>query len=195
MLFRSDANAQVVLNKLFKLTAMQSSFSVNNVALVGGRPKTLNLKEILEAFVAHRREVVVRRTQFELRKARERAHILEGLMIAVNNIDEVIAIIKNSPTTEAARARLSERFGLSEIQTQAIVDMRLRALTGLAISELQKDIDEIHARIKELELILADDHVLRELMKKELLEVSEKYGNPRRTDINYAAGNFNAEDF
>ena len=192
---RSDANAQVVLNKLFKLTAMQSSFSVNNVALVGGRPKTLNLKEILEAFVAHRREVVVRRTQFELRKARERAHILEGLMIAVNNIDEVIAIIKNSPTTEAARARLSERFGLSEIQTQAIVDMRLRALTGLAISELQKDIDEIHARIKELELILADDHVLRELMKKELLEVSEKYGNPRRTDINYAAGNFNAEDF
>ena len=192
---RSDANAQVVLNKLFKLTAMQSSFSVNNVALVGGRPKTLNLKEILEAFVAHRREVVVRRTQFELRKARERAHILEGLMIAVNNIDEVIAIIKNSPTTEAARASLSERFGLSEIQTQAIVDMRLRALTGLAISELQKDIDEIHARIKELELILADDHVLRELMKKELLEVSEKYGNPRRTDINYAAGNFNAEDF
>ncbi|MDE6464025.1 MAG: DNA gyrase subunit A [Muribaculaceae bacterium] len=192
---KSDANAQVVLNKLYKLTAMQSSFSVNNVALVNGRPKTLNLKEILEAFVAHRREVVTRRTQFELRKARERAHILEGLMIAVNNIDEVIAIIKGSQTTEEARATLTARFGLSEAQTQAIVDMRLRALTGLAIDELQKDIDEIHARIKELELILSDDHVLRELMKKELLEVSAKYGDARRTSINYAAGNFNAEDF
>ncbi len=192
---KSDANAQVVLNKLYKLTAMQSSFSVNNVALVNGRPKTLNLKEILEAFVAHRREVVTRRTQFELRKARERAHILEGLMIAVNNIDEVIAIIKNSRTTDEARATLTERFGLSDVQTQAIVDMRLRALTGLAIDELQQAIDEIHARIKELELILSDDHVLKELMKKELREVSEKYGDARRTTINYAAGNFNAEDF
>lgn len=192
---KQDANARVVLNKLFKLTAMQSSFSVNNVALVNGRPKTLNLKEIIEAFVEHRREVVLRRTRFELRKARERAHILEGLMIAVRNIDEVIAIIKSSQTTEIARQRLGERFGLSEPQTAAIVEMRLRALTGLAIEDLQHDIDEIHARIKELELILADEHVLRELMKKELLEVSEKYGDARRTEINYAAGNFSAEDF
>lgn len=192
---KQDANARVVLNKLFKLTAMQSSFSVNNVALVNGRPKTLNLKEIIEAFVEHRREVVLRRTRFELRKARERAHILEGLMIAVRNIDEVIAIIKSSQTTEIARQRLGERFGLSEPQTGAIVEMRLRALTGLAIEDLQHDIDEIHARIKELELILADEHVLRELMKKELLEVSEKYGDARRTEINYAAGNFSAEDF
>lgn len=192
---KQDANARVVLNKLFKLTAMQSSFSVNNVALVNGRPKTLNLKEIIEAFVEHRREVVLRRTRFELRKARERAHILEGLMIAVRNIDEVIAIIKSSQTTEIARQRLGERFGLSEPQTAAIVEMRLRALTGLAFEDLQHDIDEIHARIKELELILADEHVLRELMKKELLEVSEKYGDARRTEINYAAGNFSAEDF
>lgn len=192
---KSDANANVVLNKLYKMTAMQSSFSVNNVALVKGRPKTLNLKEIIEAFVEHRREVVTRRTRYELRRARERAHILEGLMIAVRNIDEVIAIIKQSPTTEAARATLSERFGLSEPQTQAIVDMRLRALTGLAISELQRDIDAIHARIQELELILADEHVLRELMKTELREVSDKYGDSRRTEIDYTAGTFNAEDF
>lgn len=192
---KQDANANVVLNKLYKLTAMQSSFSVNNVALVNGRPKTLNLKEILSAFVDHRREVVTRRTKFELRKANEKAHILEGLMIAVQNIDDVIAIIKQSRTTEEARTTLAARYSLSELQTQAIVDMRLKALTGLAIDELQADLDEIHARIKELELILNDDYVLRELMKKELLEVSEKYGEPRRTAIKYDAGNFNAEDF
>ncbi|MCM1067172.1 MAG: DNA gyrase subunit A [Muribaculaceae bacterium] len=192
---KSDANANVVLNKLYKLTAMQSSFSVNNVALVNGRPRTLNLKELLQAFNDHRREVVTRRTEFELRKARERAHILEGLMIAVQNIDEVIAIIRSSKTTEEARRRLSERFGLSDAQTQAIVDMRLRALTNLAVEELQKDIDDIHTRIKELELILSDENVLRELIKSELREVSEKYGDARRTQINYAAGEFNAEDF
>ncbi len=192
---KSDANANVVLNKLYKLTAMQSSFSVNNVALVHGRPRTLNLKELLQAFNDHRREVVTRRTQYELRKARERAHILEGLMIAVQNIDEVIAIIKSSKTTEEARGRLAGRFGLSEAQTQAIVDMRLRALTNLAVEELQKDIDEIHRRIAELELILSDENVLRELIKSELREVSEKYGDARRTEINYAAGEFNAEDF
>lgn len=192
---RSDANANVVLNKLYKLTAMQSSFSVNNVALVHGRPRTLNLKEILEAFNEHRRDVVTRRTKFELRKAQERAHILEGLMIAVQNIDEVIAIIKASKTTEEARNTLAARFNLSEAQTQAIVDMRLRALTNLAVEELQKDIDNIHARIAELELILRDENVLRELIKSELREVSEKYGDARRTQINYAAGEFNAEDF
>ncbi len=192
---RSDANSNVVLNKLYKMTPMQSSFSVNNVALVNGRPKTLTLKEILEAFVEHRREVTIRRTRFELAKARERAHILEGLMIAVNNIDEVIEIIKGSQTTEEARASLSARFGLSEPQTQAIVDMRLKALTGLAIADLQRDLDDIHARIKELELILSDEEVLKALIKKELKEVGDKFGDARRTTIKYDAGTFNAEDF
>ena len=192
---RSDANANVVLNKLYKLTAMQSSFSVNNVALVHGRPKTLNLKEICEAFNNHRREVVTRRTEFQLRKAKDRAHILEGLMIAVQNIDEVIQIIKTSKTTEEARARLSERFGLSEPQTQAIVDMRLRALTGLAVEDLQNEIDAIHARIKELELILSDENVLKELIKSEMREIAEKYGNARKTAIEYTAGEFDAADF
>ena len=192
---RSDANANVVLNKLYKLTAMQSSFSVNNVALVHGRPKTLNLKEICQAFNDHRREVVTRRTEFQLRKAKDRAHILEGLMIAVQNIDEVIQIIKTSQTTESARTRLSERFGLSEPQTQAIVDMRLRALTGLAVDDLQKEIDTIHARIKELELILSDENVLKELIKSEMREIADKYGNARRTRIEYTAGEFDAADF
>ncbi|MCH5221870.1 MAG: DNA gyrase subunit A [Muribaculaceae bacterium] len=192
---KTDANANVVLNKLYKLTSMQSSFSVNNVALVNGRPRTLNLKELLQAFNDHRREVVTRRTQYELRKARERAHILEGLMIAVQNIDEVIAIIKASKTTEEAKATLGERFSLSELQTQAIVDMRLRSLTNLAVEELQNDIDEIHKRIAELELILNDESILRELIKSELAEVRDKFGDARRTEINYAAGEFNAEDF
>ncbi|MDE5683100.1 MAG: DNA gyrase subunit A [Muribaculaceae bacterium] len=192
---KSDANANVVLNKLYKLTAMQSSFSVNNVALVNGRPKTLNLKEILQAFIDHRYVVVTRRTQYELRKARERAHILEGLMIAVRNIDEVIAIIKSSKTTEEARTTLSARFDLTDPQTQAIVDMRLRALTGLAIEELQRDLDDIHRRIAELELILNDPIVLRNLIEKELREVSDRFGEGRRTAIDYTAGTFNAEDF
>lgn len=192
---KQDANANVVLNKLYKMTAMQSSFPVNNVALVNGRPRTLNLKELLQAFIDHRREVVTRRTRYELRKARERAHILEGLMIAVQNIDEVIAIIKASKTTEEARRGLADRFTLSDAQTQAIVDMRLRALTNLAVEELQKDIDEIHKRIAELELILSDENVLRELIKSELAEVATKYGDKRRTQIDYTAGNFNAEDF
>ena len=192
---RSDANANVVLNKLYKLTAMQSSFSVNNVALVHGRPKTLNLKEICLNFNEHRREVVTRRTEYQLRKAKDRAHILEGLMIAVQNIDEVIQIIKTSQTTDMARTRLSERFGLTEPQTQAIVDMRLRALTGLAVEDLQNEIDSIHARIKELELILSDETVLKELIKSEMLEIANKYGNERRTKIEYTAGEFNAADF
>ncbi len=192
---KSDANANVVLNKLYKLTAMQSSFSVNNVALVNGRPRTLNLKEILQAFIDHRHEVVTRRTEFELKKARERAHILEGLMIAVQNIAEVIAIIKASKTAEEARNTLAARFGLTDMQTQAIVDMRLRALTGLAIEELQRDLDAIHARIDELLLILNDPNVLRALIESELREISNKYGDARRTAIDYTAGTFNAEDF
>ena len=192
---KSDANANVVLNKLYKLTALQSSFSVNNVALVHGRPKTLNLKEIIAAFNDHRREVVTRRTRFELRKTQERAHILEGLMIAVQNIDEVIHIIKTSANTEDARSRLTERFGLTEPQTQAIVDMRLRSLTNLAVEELQKDIDDLHKRIAELELILSDESVLRELIKSEMREIADKFGEKRRTSIVYAAGDANEADY
>lgn len=192
---KSDANSNVVLNKLYKMTALQSSFSVNNVAIVNGRPKTLNLKQILEAFIAHRHDVVIRRTKFELRKAEERAHILKGLIIASQNIDEVISIIKASANQDAARQALAERFGLSEPQTAAIVAMRLGQLSGLEQDKLHAAYDEIIARIAELNLILSDDHVCRELIKKELIEIRDKYGDKRRTDIDYMAGDFNAEDF
>ncbi len=192
---KTDANANVVLNKLYKLTQMQASFAVNNVALVHGRPKTLNLKEILQAFVDHRHEVVTRRTQFELRKAKERAHILEGLIIASQNIDEVIAIIKNSRSTEEARATLSERFTLTEVQTQAIVDMRLKQLTGLEQDKLQTEFDNIQKEIARLEEILSNDAVCRQLIKDELIEIRDTYGDERVTIIDYTAGDFNAEDF
>ena len=192
---KTDANANVVLNKLYKLTELQSSFSVNNVALVHGRPRTLNLKELIQAFNEHRHEVVTRRTEFQLRKARERAHILEGLMIAVQNIDEVVAILKASKTAEEARNTLAARFNLTEAQTQAIIDMRLRALTSLAVEELQNDIDEIHKKIADLELILSDPVVMRKLIESELREIADKYGDARRTKIDYQAGDFSAEDF
>ena len=192
---KSDANANVVLNKLYKMTQMQASFSVNNVALVNGRPKTLNLKEILQAFVDHRHEVVVRRTRFELGKAQERAHILEGLIIASQNIDEVISIIRASANTEEAKAALMERFTLSDQQAQAIVDMRLRNLTQLEQHKLEDDYRKIEELIAHLELILSDDHVCRELIKEELVDVRERFGDERRTDIDYTAGDFNAEDF
>ena len=192
---KTDANANVVLNKLYKLTELQSSFSVNNVALVHGRPRTLNLKEIIQAFNDHRHEVVTRRTEFQLRKARERAHILEGLMVAVQNIDEVVAILKASKTAEEARNTLAARFNLSDAQTQAIIDMRLRALTSLAVEELQNDIDEIHKKIADLELILSDPNVMRKLIESELREIADKYGDARRTKIDYQAGDFSAEDF
>lgn len=192
---KADTNANVVLNKLYKMTQLQSSFPVNNVALVGGRPKTLNLKEILEQFVLHRHEVVVRRTRFQLAKAKERAHILEGLIIASQNIDQVIAIIKAAPDTDTARERLKETFNLSDPQTQAIVDMRLRQLTGLEQDKLNKQYADIEEQIRQYELILSDDHVCRELIKKELVEVRDQYGDARRTDIDYTAGDFNAEDF
>ena len=192
---KTDANANVVLNKLYKLTELQSSFSVNNVALVHGRPRTLNLKELIQAFNEHRHEVVPRRTEFQLRKARERAHILEGLMIAVQNIDEVVAILKASKTAEEARNTLAARFNLTEAQTQAIIDMRLRALTSLAVEELQNDIDEIHKKIADLELILSDPVVMRKLIESELREIADKYGDARRTKIDYQAGDFSAEDF
>ena len=192
---KRDANARVVLNKLFKLTQLQTSFSVNNVALVNGRPKTLNLKEILEAFVAHRHDVVIRRTRFELKKAEERAHILKGLMVAVDNIDEVIQIIRSSATGDEARQRLGDRFGLDEIQTRAIVEMRLRQLTGLEMEKLRHEYEDVMKLIGHLNDILNNDHVCRQVIKDELIEIRDKYGDERRTDINMISGDFNAEDF
>ncbi|MCM1292754.1 MAG: DNA gyrase subunit A [Bacteroides sp.] len=192
---KTDANANVVLNKLYKMTQLQSSFSVNNVALVHGRPRTLNLKQMLEAFIEHRHEVVTRRTQFELRKAKEKAHILEGLIIASQNIDEVIQIIRSSASTEDARARLTERFGLTDAQTSAIVEMRLKQLTGLEQDKLRANYEELMAEIARLEEILNNPVVCWNLIKDELQEVAEKYGDERRTDIDYTAGDFNAEDF
>ena len=192
---KSDANSNVVLNKLYKMTQMQASFSVNNVALVNGRPKTLNLKEILQSFIDHRHEVVVRRTKFELRKAEERAHILEGLIIASQNIDEVIAIIKQSANQDAARAALSERFDLTDAQTAAIVAMRLGQLTGLEQDKLHHDYEEIMAEIARLREILENPEVCMQVMEDEMVEVRDKYGDGRRTDIDYTAGDFNAEDF
>lgn len=192
---RTDANSNVVLNKLYKMTPMQSAFSVNNVALVNGRPKLLNLKEIVQAFVDHRHEVVVRRTRFELAKAQERAHILEGLIIASDHIDEVIAIIRHAANSDEARATLMDRFSLSEMQAQAIVNMRLYQLTGLEQSKLHANYEEVMKLIAHLEEILSDEHVCRELIKSELIEIRDAYGNPRRTDIDYTAGDFNAEDF
>ena len=191
---KRDANARVVLNKLFKMTQLQTSFSVNNVALVNGRPKTLNLKELLEAFVDHRHEVVIRRSRYELKKAEERAHILRGLMTAVDNIDEVINIIRGSATTEEARQKLAERFELDEIQTRAIVEMRLRQLTGLEMDKLRSEYDELMKQIAHLNDILINDHVCREVMKEELIQVRDKYGDERRTLIRYESSEFNDED-
>lgn len=191
---KRDSNARVVLNKLFKLTALQTSFSVNNVALVNGRPKTLSLKEILEAFVDHRREVVIRRTRYDLRKAEERAHILKGLMIAVDNIDEVIRIIRASKTTDEAKQNLMDRFELDDIQSQAIVDMRLKQLTGLEMQKLRAEYEELLARIAHYQEILNNEHVLREVMKEELVEVRDKYGDERRTAISMYSPDINIED-
>lgn len=192
---KRDANANVVLNKLFKLTQLQTSFSVNNVALVNGRPRTLNLKEIISCFVEHRHDVVIRRTRYELRKAEERAHILSGLMIACDNIEEVIAIIRSSRTTEVARGRLSERFGLDDVQTRAIVNMRLGQLTGLEMDKLRAEYDELMRLIQHLNDILNNPEVCRQVMKDELIEIRDRYGDERRTEIKHAAGEFNDEDF
>ena len=192
---KSDANANVVLTKLYKLTQMQASFSVNSVALVGGRPRTLNLKEILSAFVDHRHEVVIRRTQYELRKAKERAHILEGLIIASQNIDEVIKIIRGSESTEAARAALTERLNLSDAQTAAFVEMRLKQLTGLEQDKLRQNYEEVMAEIRRLEEILNDDNVCRAVIRPELEEIRDKYGDERKTHIDpKASGSYNPED-
>ena len=192
---KRDANASVVLNKLYKMTALQTSFGVNNVALVHGRPKTLNLRDLIKYFIEHRHEVVIRRTQFDLRKAKERAHILEGLIIASDNIDEVIRIIRAAKTPNDAITGLIERFNLTEIQARAIVEMRLRQLIGLMQDQLHAEYEEIMKQIAYLESILADDEVCRRVMKEELLEVKAKYGDVRRSEIVYSSEEFNPEDF
>lgn len=190
-----DANPGVVMNKLFKMSALQSSFSVNNVALVNGRPKTLNLKEILQAFIDHRYDVVTRRTRYELRKAEERAHILEGMIIASQNIDEVIKIIKESANTEEARQSLSVRFGLTDAQTQAIVEMRLRQLTGLEQDKLRQNYEDIQEEIKRLHEILENPDVCRNVIRTELEEVRDKYGDDRRSQIKPDGGQFDDDSF
>jgi len=192
---KKDSNSSVVLNKLYKLTALQSSFSVNNIALVNGRPKTLNLKSLIRYFVEHRHDVVVRRTKFELRKAEERAHILEGLIIASDNIDEVIAIIRSSVNPQEAIERLVERFSLTEIQSRAIVEMRLRQLTGLEQDKLHAEYEEVQKLIAYLNEVLANEDLRMSIIKDELIEIREKYGDERRSEIMYATEDFNPEDF
>lgn len=192
---KRDANASVVLNKLYKMTALQTSFGVNNVALVNGRPRTLNLRDLIKYFVEHRHEVVIRRTEFELQKARERAHILEGLIIASDNIDEVIRIIKAAKTPNEAIENLMARFNLTQIQARAIVDMRLRQLTNLAQEELHNEYEEIMKQIKYLESILSDEEVCKGVIKDELNEIKEKFGDERRSEIVYSSEEFNPEDF
>ena len=192
---KRDANASVVLNKLFKMTALQSSFSVNNIALVHGRPKLLTLKDLIRLFLEHRHEVVLRRTRFDLRKAKERAHILEGLIIASDHIDEVIRIIRAAKTPNEAMTNLMERFQLTEVQARAIVEMRLRQLTGLMQEQLHAEYDELMKQIAYFEEILSNDELCRKVVKDELLEVKEKYGDRRRSEIIYASEEFNPEDF
>ncbi|MDD3080365.1 MAG: DNA gyrase subunit A [Paludibacter sp.] len=192
---KRDANSNVVLNKLFKMTALQSSFSVNNIALVDGRPRLLNLKELIHYFVKHRHEVVTRRTQFELGEAEKRAHLLEGFMIILDNLDEAIQIIRDSKTPDEARARLMERFALSEIQSRAIVEMRLRQLTGMEQDKLRAEYQDVLALIAHLKEILEKIELRMQIIKDELTEVKEKYGDSRRTEIVYASEEFNPEDF
>jgi DNA gyrase subunit A len=191
---KRDAIPNIVLNKLYKFTALQSSFSVNNIALVKGRPQLLNLKQMIQYFVEHRHEVVVRRTKFELRKAEERAHILEGLIIASDNIDEVIAIIRRSANAEEARENLIAKFELSEIQAKAIVEMRLRQLTGLEQDKLHNEYDKLLKTITDLKEILDKKDRRMDIIKTELLEIKDKYGDERRSKIEYAGGNFSIED-
>ena len=192
---KRDANASVVLNKLYKMTALQSSFNVNNIALVNGRPQLLNLKDLIHHFIDHRHNVVIRRTMFDKRKSEARAHIIEGLIIASDNIDEVVRIIKQSKTNNDAKEALCQRFGLDDPQAQAIVDMRLGQLTGLVQEKLHAEYDELMKLIEYLNSILTDDQVCRGVIEKELLEVKEKFGDERKTDIIYASEEFNAEDF
>ena len=192
---KRDANASVVLNKLFKMTALQTSFGVNNIALVHGRPKLLNLKDLIRLFVEHRHEIVIRRTQFDLRKAKERAHILEGLIIASDNIDEVIRIIRAAKTPNEAITNLMDRFQLTEVQSRAIVEMRLRQLTGLLQDQLHAEYEELMKQIAYFEEILTNEELCKKVIKDELIEVKEKYGDQRRSEIVYASEEFNPEDF
>ena len=192
---KRDANANVILNKLFKMTALQSSFSVNCIALVKGRPRLLTLKECVKYFVEHRHDVTIRRTKFDLKKAQERAHILEGLIIACDNIDEVVRIIRASKTPSDAQRNLEKRFDLDELQSKAIVDMRLAQLTGLRIDQLHEEFEELEKLIAYLQSILDDPELCKKVMKDELQEVKEKYGDPRRTEIKYSSEEFNPEDF
>lgn len=191
---KNNAITNVVLNKLYKYTALQSSFSVNNIALVNGRPEALNLKDMILHFVNHRLDVIVRRTKFDLKKAEERAHILEGLIIASDNIDEVIALIRGSKSPDEAREKLITRFDLSDIQARAIVEMRLRQLTGLEQDKLRAEYDAIIKTIGDLKDILADEGRRYSIIKEELAEIREKYGDERRSEINFAGGNFRIED-
>ena len=193
-ILKRDAIPNIVLNKLYKYTSLQSSFSVNNIALVNGKPEMLNLKDMIRHFVEHRHDVVVRRTKFELKKAEERAHILEGLIIASDNIDEVIALIRASANAEEARTALQKKFELSEIQAKAIVEMRLRQLTGLEQDKLRTEYDELLKTIADLKDILENKERRMEIIKTELLEIKEKYGDNRRSKIEYAGGNFSVED-
>ncbi|WP_304314294.1 DNA gyrase subunit A [Phocaeicola plebeius] len=192
---KRDANASVVLNKLYKMTMLQTSFGVNNVALVHGRPRLLNLKELIKYFVEHRHEVVIRRTRYDLRKAKERAHILEGLIIASDNIDEVIRIIRAAKTPNEAITNLMARFELSEVQARAIVEMRLRQLTGLMQDQLHAEYEDLMKQIAYFEEILSNEELCKKVIKDELLEVKEKYGDNRRSEIVYASEEFNPEDF
>ena len=192
---KRDEISNVVLNKLYKFTQLQNSFSVNNIALVNGRPKMLNLKDLIHYFVEHRHDVVIRRTQFELDQAEKRAHILEGLIIASDNIEEVIAIIRAAKNPDEARLNLMERFSLSDIQSRAIVEMRLRQLTGLEQDKLHQEYQDIMKQIEYLKSILADIDLRMEIIKNELLEIKEKYGDVRRTEIVPNAEEFNPEDF
>ena len=192
---KKDANANVILNKLFKMTALQSSFSVNCIALVKGRPRLLTLKECVKFFVEHRHDVTIRRTKFDLKKAQERAHILEGLIIACDNIDEVVHIIRASKTPSDAQRNLEQRFNLDELQSKAIVDMRLSQLTGLRLEQLHAEYEELERQIAYLQQILDDPELCKKVMKDELQEVKDKYGDERRTEIKYSSEEFNPEDF
>ncbi len=192
---KRDANANVVLNKLFKMTQLQSSFSVNNVALVHGRPKTLNIKQLIQYFLDHRNDVVIRRSKFELKKAEDRLHIVQGLIIASDNIDEVVAIIKSSDSRADARQRLCDRFGIDEIQSKAIVEMRLGDLTHLDQDKLRNEYDSLMQTIARLNDILNNDDTRRKVIEDELIEIRDKYGDERKTEIVYASEDFNAEDF
>ena len=192
---KKDANSNVVLNTLFKYTPLQSSFSINNVALVNGRPRLLNLKDLIKYFVKHRHEVIVRRTKFDLEKARKRAHILEGLLKALDVIDQIINIIRSSKTVEEAKAELISTFDFSDAQATAIVEMRLRQLTGLEREKIQSEYDEKMKFIKYCEDVLASEEMQMGIIKDETMEMKEKYGDARRTEIAMSADEFNPEDF